>query len=243
VLSRAPSSGFEPAILILTQRVLMVVRRRSERSIQEVVAVRVRNLAVLGALALVTLVVAAEPAVAGGGGHGGCTGFTRGAALSIQDNCFQGTAHIVDRGSTVTVTNQGQAPHDFTAVDGSFASGLLQPGQSYELTVDTAGAIPFYCSLHGTSTGSGMAGVLFVEQPAPPASAPQPASVQASATKALAEQAAANSSPAATTAVHDSAPVYLAAGALVLSSLALVVVIPLVRRPRPESAGPHMRPE
>ena len=203
------------------------------------VAVRIRMLAVLGALALMTLVAAAEPAVAGGGGHGVCAGFSRGAALSIQDNCFQGTAHLVDRGSTVTVTNQGQTTHDFTAADGSFASGLLQPGQSYELTVEKAGAIPFYCSLHGTATGSGMAGVLFVEQSAAPAGAARPGSVQARATTALAEQAATNASPAATTAVNNSAPTYLAAGALVLSSLALVVVIPLVRRPRREGGTAH----
>jgi plastocyanin len=228
---------------IRKQRVLLDVRRTCERSIQEVVAMRVRILAVLGALALVALVVAVEPAVGGGGRSGGCAGFTRGAAVSIQDNCFQGTAHLVDRGSTVVVTNHGQATHDFTAVDGSFASGLLQPGQSYELTVDTAGAIPFYCSLHGTATGSGMAGVLFVAQPTSPAGAPRPASVQARATTALAEQAATNTPPAATTAVNDSAPVYLAAGALVLSSLALVVVIPLARRPRRESAVPRIKPE
>lgn len=201
---------------------------------------RVRILVVLGALALVTLLVAAEPAGAGGGGHGACAGFTRGAAVSVQDNCFQGTAHFVDRGSTVTVTNQGQATHDFTAVDGSFASGLLQPGQSYELTVDTAGAIPFYCSLHGTAAGSGMTGVLFVDQPVSPAGAPRPASVRVRATSALAAQAATNTPPATTTAVNDSATVYLAAGALVLSSLALVVVIPLVRRSRRDRAVPRI---
>ena len=199
--------------------------------------------AVLGALALVTLGVAAKPAVAGGGGHGGCAGFTRGAVLSVQDNCFQGTAHIIDRDSTVTVTNHGQVTHDFTAADGTFASGLLQPGQSYELTVRTTGAIPFYCSLHGTAFGSGMAGVLFVEQVASPAGTLRSASAQGRATTALADPAATDSSPIATTAVNDSAPVYLAAGALVLSSLALVVVIPLVRRPRREGVVPRTTPE
>jgi plastocyanin len=208
------------------------VRRSSDKPIQEVVTMRVRMLAALAVLALVSLATVAGPAAAGGGGHGVCAGFSRGAALSIQDNCFQGTAQIVERGSTLTVTNQGQGTHDFTAADGSFASGLLQPGQSYELTVDTTGAIPFYCSLHGTATGSGMAGVLFVESSASPTGAARPASAQARATTALADQAATNTSPPATTAVNNSAPTYLAAGALVLSSLALVVVIPLVRRPR-----------
>jgi len=41
----------------------------------------------------------------------------------MQDACFQGTAHIADPGSTVTVTNRGRMPHDFVAADGSFASG------------------------------------------------------------------------------------------------------------------------
>jgi plastocyanin len=193
---------------------------------------RVRTLAVLS---LSILVVAARPAAAGGGGHGACAGFTRGTAISIQDNCFQGTAHIVDPGSTLTVTNEGQTPHDLTAADGSFASGLLEPGESFELTVDRGGVIPFYCTIHGSATGSGMAGVLFVEESASPTGAApsaRPASQQARATTALVGHDAANTSPAATTTVNNSVPSYLAAGALLLSILALVVAVPLVRPPR-----------
>jgi plastocyanin len=219
------------------------VRRESKGTIQtEVVAVRVLIRAFVGALAMATLGMAAEPAIAGGGGHGSCAGFTRGAVLSIQDNCFQGAAHMVARDSTVTVTNQGQAPHDITAADGTFASGLLQPGQSYELSVRTAGAIPFYCSLHGTASGDGMAGVLVVEQTAPSAGTLGSASDDGRAISALAGPAT-DSVPTVTVAAKDSASVYLAAGALLLSILALVVVVPLVRRPRRESAVLRTKPE
>jgi plastocyanin len=160
--------------------------------------------------------MAARPAAAGGGGHGACSGFTRGATISMQDACFQGTAHIAEPGTTLTVTNYGQMPHDFTAVDGSFSSGLLQPSQSFQVTLDEPGVIPFYCTLHGSATGTGMAGVLFVEQPA-------------------ARQAVlATSRAAADTAT--SVPSYLAAGALLMSTVALAVAIGRVR-PRRRARG------
>jgi plastocyanin len=202
---------------------------------------RVRALAVLSVLALLA---AARPAAAGGGGQGACAGFMRGTAISMQDACFQGTAHIVDPGSTVTVTNHGRMPHDFTAADGSFASGLLQPGESFELTVDQRGVIPFYCTIHGSATGSGMAGVLFVGEAASSTDASRPAaagSVLAPSTTMLADEEAMKT-PAATAAVNDAVAPYLAAGALLIASIALVVAIALVRPPRRER-GTAVRPE
>jgi plastocyanin len=178
-----------------------------------VVTVRARTLAVLS---LLVLAVTARPAAAGGG-YGTCTGFTRGATIAIQDACFQGTAHIVEPGTTVTVTNYGQVPHDFTAVDGSFSSGLLQPSESFRVTLDETGVIPFYCTLHGSASGNGMAGVLFVGQPA-------------------ARQAVLTTSRAAAD-TATSVPSYLAAGALLMSSIALAVAIGRVHTRRRASGA------
>jgi plastocyanin len=168
----------------------------------------------LAILSLLALVAVAQPAAAGGGGSSPCSGFTRGATISMYDACFQGTAHIVEPGTTVTVTNYGQVAHNFTAVDGSFASGLLQPSQSFQVTLDEPGVIPFYCTLHGSAAGNGMAGVLFVGKPA--------ASARASGTPTLAAS------------VHgrSTVPSYLAAGALLMSSIALAVAIGRVHRRR-----------
>ena len=128
---------------------------------------RTRLLVAGACLALFAL---AAPAAAGGGGHGNCDGFTTGNEIAVRDSCFQGAAHFAEPGATVRVVNQGFATHDVTAVDGTFASGPLEPGATFDLAVDERGAIPYYCTLHGTPQGQGMAGVLIVgNADAPPA--------------------------------------------------------------------------
>ena len=114
----------------------------------------------------VTLVLAGTGwAMAGGGGHGAsaCRGFDDGDRLLMRDNCFEGVGHVATAGQTLTVTNVGNAPHSITAVDGSFDSGDIAPGESYELTLDETGAVPIYCTLHGTAEGDGMAGLVVVQ--------------------------------------------------------------------------------
>ncbi|HEX9889981.1 MAG TPA: hypothetical protein VGA69_10920 [Nitriliruptorales bacterium] len=99
-------------------------------------------------------------AIAGGGGGGVCAGFGEGTSVVMRDSCFEGTGHIAPAGSNLVAVNEGQMPHTITAVDGSFDSGTIQPGESFEFTLDGAGHVPVYCTLHGTSDGFGMAGVL-----------------------------------------------------------------------------------
>lgn len=128
---------------------------------------------------LVILVLGSSIAVAGGGGHGGiCTGFGQGQELTMRDNCFEGTGHVTDAGETIVVTNRGELPHTVTAADGSFGSGTIEPGETYELTLEEPGAVPIYCTLHGTADGNGMAGLLVVQAAglagAEPASAESP---------------------------------------------------------------------
>lgn len=105
---------------------------------------------------------------AGGGGGGSiCAGFAIGSAVVMRDSCFEGTAHFADAGSTLVIRNEGNHPHSFTAVDGSFDTGLLDGGESTEIELENAAIIQVYCTLHGTTQGSGMAGVLVVGDPAP----------------------------------------------------------------------------
>lgn len=102
----------------------------------------------------------------GGGGHSGaCAGFSEGDELVMEDSCFDGVAHFAEVGETVTVRNEGRIPHTVTAVDGSFDSGVLNAGETFEVTVSEPGAIRVYCTLHGTTDGDGMAGVVIAEQP------------------------------------------------------------------------------
>jgi plastocyanin len=46
----------------------------------------------------------------------------------------------------VVWTNRGEMPHSVTAHDGSFASGLLNPGESYQVTFYEPGTYTYQCS-------------------------------------------------------------------------------------------------
>ncbi len=84
-----------------------------------------------------------------------------GVSLTATENAFSPKSATVAVGDKVTWTNRGQAPHEVTATDGSFASGNIAPGASYSWTTTKAGTISYYCRYHGTAT-SGMVGTLSV---------------------------------------------------------------------------------
>lgn len=119
------------------------------------------------ALVAVILLLSPAGASAGGGGGGGgpCAGFRSGSTVVMRDNCFDGVAHFAANGTTLVVENQGVLPHSFTAVDGSFDSGVLQPGQRAEIEPGNDGVFRVVCTLHGSRDGGGMAGVLLIGNP------------------------------------------------------------------------------
>ncbi len=115
----------------------------------------------------VLLVIPGTAYAGGGGGSSLCPGFAEGTVISMRDSCFAGTAHFAPAGITLTVTNDGKLPHTFTAADGSFDSGTLQPGQTFELAIDEPRLVRVFCTLHGTAQGDGMAGVMVIGEPTP----------------------------------------------------------------------------
>jgi hypothetical protein len=88
-------------------------------------------------IVLIALLVVPLSALAGGGGGGGgpCRGYADGTRLEMLDNCFDGVGHVVEEGSTLEVVNAGRLQHTFTAVDGSFDTGILEPGEQAEIEV------------------------------------------------------------------------------------------------------------
>ena len=68
----------------------------------------------------------------------------------------------IPAGSRVRFVNRGQARHSATADDGSFDTDLLDPGQEFVITFDEIGFFPYYCLLHGTRGGVGMAASITV---------------------------------------------------------------------------------
>lgn len=61
--------------------------------------------------------------------------------------------HIAIDG-TVTWQMTGEAPHSVTDADGSFDSGLLKPGDTFERRFGTVGTFDYRCSVHPDMTGS-----------------------------------------------------------------------------------------
>ena len=61
---------------------------------------------------------------------------------------FQPAELTVHPGETVEFKNEDIFAHTVTADDGSFDSGLIQPGSSWKMTVQKAGTIAYHCTPH-----------------------------------------------------------------------------------------------
>lgn len=84
------------------------------------------------------------------------------ATVSVVDNDFDPAQIEVSSGTTITWTNDGDTPHTVTADNGSFESGNLDPGDSFEQTFTEAGEYSYFCDYHGSEGGTGMSGVVTV---------------------------------------------------------------------------------
>lgn len=82
--------------------------------------------------------------------------------IEMSDFAFSAPSVTVPAGTTVTWINRGGAKHSATADDGSFDTGLLNPGANGSVTFAQPGTYRYYCMLHGGSGGLGMAGTIIV---------------------------------------------------------------------------------
>lgn len=108
---------------------------------------RWRTIAVLGAAALVLLVV-------------GCTSETvvttpvttplSSNTVTIIDFAFQPSTLTVPIGTTVTWTNDGTSAHTVTSDTNVFDSGQMQAGATFNYKFQVAGDWPYHCSNHPT---------------------------------------------------------------------------------------------
>jgi len=78
------------------------------------------------------------------------------------DDFFQPKIVRVAGGTEIVWENNGRNPHNVTADDGSFRSGTLAKGDSFEHTFDTPGVYRFTCTFHGQKGGIGMTGIVVV---------------------------------------------------------------------------------
>jgi plastocyanin len=79
-------------------------------------------------------------------------------ASTLTSTAYNPNPITVAVGSTVVVTNNDTVTHDATAENKSFATGLIAPGASANVTLQTAGRITYFCTIH-----PGMTGVITVQ--------------------------------------------------------------------------------
>jgi nitrite reductase (NO-forming) len=94
------------------------------------------------------------------------TGTTKSLTVSASEFAFTPSTLTVNKGDTVTVTftNAGKYPHNFTVSDLNVASKTIQPGESdtVTFTADKAGSFQYICSVP-THKDKGMVGTLTVQ--------------------------------------------------------------------------------
>lgn len=95
-----------------------------------------------------------------------------GGQIEVVDNDFAPKVVTVKAGTEVLWKQTGTLPHSVTADDKSFDSHpdclsdttkCMQKDDEYERTFEEKGRFPYYCQIHGSPGGNGMAGELIVE--------------------------------------------------------------------------------
>ena len=83
--------------------------------------------------------------------------------IDMANFAFSPNDITVPAGTAVTWVNKDSGPrHSATASDNSFDTGLFDAGEQSTLTFDTPGTFVYYCTLHGSPDGSGMAATITV---------------------------------------------------------------------------------
>src|SRR5437667_10751742 len=99
-----------------------------------------------------------------------------GSASNINSWAFMPAEVTIAAGDFVTWKNSGTLAHSATADDGAFDSGLLQPGDSLNVTLSNPGTYAYHCTPHpwmkGTITVTAAAAAPAPAAPAAPAAAP-----------------------------------------------------------------------
>ena len=80
---------------------------------------------------------------------------TLGASNSSNNNdTFVPPVDVVSSGSIVSWTNEDSTTHTVTADDGSFDSGPISPGGTFDNAFDSTGIFGYHCSIHSFMRGS-----------------------------------------------------------------------------------------
>jgi plastocyanin len=76
-------------------------------------------------------------------------------AVTIENFAFQPANFTVRPGATITVTNRDSVTHTFTADNGAFNTGDIEPGRTRTVTApEKPGRYPYRCLIHQFMTGT-----------------------------------------------------------------------------------------
>ncbi len=78
---------------------------------------------------------------------------TDGATITIADFAFSGVTEVA-AGTTVVVTNTDGTAHTWTADDGTFDSGSIASGGTFEFTFAEPGEFAYFCNFHPSMQGT-----------------------------------------------------------------------------------------
>ena len=87
-------------------------------------------------------------------GYGPAPTAPAGTSVRMAGSRFEPATLTVAAGTTVRWFNDDTPPHTVTAADGSWDSGNLVPGGSFERRFDTAGTYAYLCLYHPGMTGT-----------------------------------------------------------------------------------------
>lgn len=75
-------------------------------------------------------------------------------AVAIVDFAFGPAELSVTAGSTITWTNDDDVAHSVVSADAVLASPEMDQGATYEMTLDEAGTVDYYCDIHQYMKGT-----------------------------------------------------------------------------------------
>ncbi|MEK7817243.1 MAG: cupredoxin family copper-binding protein [Actinomycetota bacterium] len=70
------------------------------------------------------------------------------AEVKIKDYTYDARELTINKGTSVTWTNDDSAAHTVTARDKAFDSGNMDGGQDFTFTFENAGTYEYYCRIH-----------------------------------------------------------------------------------------------
>ena len=84
--------------------------------------------------------------------------------VDMVDFTYEPVTITVSVGTIIIWFNAGEFEHSATADDAAWDTGVYSAGEQASITFDTPGTFPYYCLLHGTPGGNGMAGTVIVTE-------------------------------------------------------------------------------